>query len=160
MNQIQIHLVNVGKNKPLPNSEVNRTCYAEKHKNSWTLYVQHEFGGIKHLGIFAKTVNEVMDGCLKDTAELTDMLSCDLPSQIAGILNAHDVKIDHHEESELLGKPVPKVLHYLMNQYPLCNFEEGMRVAYGRDEGKKITQKFVFIKWPSLSYSQGICVTE
>ena len=136
MSRIQINLVNVETNAPLSGKEIERSCHVEKNENSWILYIQHDFGGRKNHAIFAKAVNEIMDGCLKEIGELSDMLSCDSPSQIPGVLDDHNVAIDHDEESEPLGQPVPNVLHYLMNQYPLCNFEEGTRVAYGQDEGK------------------------
>jgi hypothetical protein len=135
MSQVQIHLVNAESKKPLPDSKIERTCHVEKQENSWTLYIQHEFGGRQNQGIFAKAVNEIMDGCLKEVVELTDMLSCGSPSEIPGMLNDHNVKIDCNEESEELGQPVPNVYHYLMIQNPLCHFEEGTRVAYGKDKG-------------------------
>jgi hypothetical protein len=137
MRQVQIHLVNAESKQPLPDSASVKTCQVEKQENSWTLYIQHEFGGRKHHAIFAKAVNEIMDGCLKEIGELSDMLSCDSPSQIADVLNAHNVAPDYNEESEQLGQPVPNVYHYLMIQNPLCHFKEGTRVAYG-NEGKTL----------------------
>jgi HEPN domain-containing protein len=135
MSEVQIHLVNVETKTPLPQSKIERTCHVEKQENSWTLYIQHDFGGRKNHSIFAKAVNEIMDGCLNEIGELSDMLSCDSPSQIPDVLNDHNVAIDHNEESEQLGHLVPNVYHYLMIQNPLCDFEEGTRVAYGKDEG-------------------------
>ena len=137
MEQVQIHLVNVLTNEPLPQSSVDRSCHVEKEENSWTLFIQHEFGRRKNHSIFAKAVNEIMDGCLEQTAELSDMLSCDSPSQIPGVLNDHDVAIDYNEENEQFGLPVPDVYHYLIIQKPLCNYEEGARVAYDEDGGNK-----------------------
>ena len=135
MSRVQIHLVNVKTKTPILQSKVDRTCHVEKQDNSWTLYIQHEFGGRKNHAIFAKAVNDIMDGCLNEIGTLSDMLSCDSPSQIPGVLNDHDVAIDYNEESEQLGQAVPNVYHYLMIQNPLCDFEEGDRVAYGEDEG-------------------------
>ena len=136
MRQVQIHLVNVATNKALPLSKADRTCHVEKQENSWTLYIQHDYGGRKHHALAAKAVNEIMDGCLKEIGELSDMLSCDSPSQIPDVLNAHNVTPDYSEEGEQLGLFVPNVYHYLMIQNPLCNFKEGDRVAYGGDQGK------------------------
>jgi HEPN domain-containing protein len=135
MSQVQIHLVNVKTKTPLPQSKIERTCHVEKQQNSWTLYIQHDFGGRKNHSIFAKAVNEIMDGCLNEIGELTDMLSCDSPSQIPDVFNDHNLAIDYYEESEQLGQPVPNVYRYLMIQNPLCDFEEGTRVAYGKEEG-------------------------
>jgi HEPN domain-containing protein len=135
MKRVQTHLVNVETKTPIPQSKVNRTCHVEKQDNSWTLYIQHEFGGRKNHAIFAKAVNDIMDGCLNEIGGLSDMLSCDSPSQIPDVLNDHDVAIDYNEESEQFGQAVPNVYHYLMIQNPLCDFEEGDRVAYGEDEG-------------------------
>ena len=135
MSEIQIHLVNVESEEPLPQSSIERLCHAQKEDNSWILYIQHDLGGIKSYSIVAKAVNEIMDGCLKEIAELSDMLACDSPSQIPSLLDNHNVAPDYSEENELLGQLVPKVCHYLMIQNPLCYFEEGARVAYGEDEG-------------------------
>ena len=136
MSQVQIHLVNVATKTPLSQSSIERTCHVQKEENSWTLYIQHEFGGRKNHAIFAKVVNEIMGGCLKEIGELSDMLSCDSSSQIPGVLNDHNVAPDYNEESEQLGQPVPNVYHYLMIQNPLCDFEQGTCVGYGKDEGK------------------------
>ena len=137
MRQVQTHLVNVATNEPLPLTEADRTCHVEKQENSWTLYIQHDYGGRKHHSLAAKAVNEIMDGCLKGIGELGDMLSCDSPSQIPGVLKAHDVPPDYSEEGgDQLGLTVPNVYHYLMIQNPLCNFKEGDRVAYSGDQGK------------------------
>ena len=137
MRQVQTHLVNVTTNKPLPLTEADRTCHVEKQENSWTLYVQHDYGGQKHHSLAAKAVNEIMDGCLKGIGELSDILSCDSPSQIPGVLKAHDVAPDYSEEGgDQLGLTVPNVYHYLMIQNPLCNFKEGDQVAYSGDQGK------------------------
>jgi HEPN domain-containing protein len=135
MSEIQIHLVNVDSKKPLPQSSIQRMCHAQKEDNSWILYIQHDFGGLHCFSIVAKAVNEIMDGCLKETAELNDMLLCDSPSQIPLVLDSHNVPPDYGEENELLGQLVPSVCHYLMIQNPLCYFEEGDRVAYGEDKG-------------------------
>jgi hypothetical protein len=136
MRQVQIRLVNVARTTPLRQSSIDRPCHVEKEENLWTLYIQHEFGGRKNQGVLVKAVNEIMDGCLKEMLELAGMLSCDSPSEIPGLLNVHNVAIDHNEESEELGHLVPNIYHYLMIQNPLCHFEEGTRVAYGKDEGK------------------------
>ena len=136
MSRVQIHLVNVRSKIALPQSSTERACHVQKEENSWILYIQHDFGGRKNHAIFAKAVNEIMDGCLKEIGELSDMLSCDSPSQIPGVLNDHNVAPDYSEESELLGQPVPNVYYYLMIQNPLCNFEQGAHIAYGKYEGK------------------------
>ena len=135
MKKIDIHLINVSMEKSLPRSSVERSCHVEKEENSWTLYIQHEFGGKKNHAIFAKAVNEIMDGCLEQVSELTDVLSCDSPSQIPGVLTDHNIAIDHNEEIELLGQSVPNVYHHLMIQKPLCDFKQGDCVAYDVKEG-------------------------
>ena len=135
MRRVEIHLVTVATSTPIPQSKVKRSCHFEKQDDSWTLYIQHEFGGRKNHGIFAKAVNEIMDECLKGTGELSDMLMCDSPSQIPGVLDDYNVAPDYSEESEQLGQLVPNVYHYLMIQNPLCDFAEGAYVAYGVDEG-------------------------
>ena len=135
MRRVEIHLVTVATSTPIPESKVNRSCHFEKQDDSWTLYIQHEFGGRKNHAMLAKAVNEMMDECLKGIGELSDMLSCDSPSQIPDVLDDHNVAPDHSEESEQLGQLVPNVYHYLMIQNPLCDFAEGAYVAYGVDEG-------------------------
>ena len=135
MRLVQVRLVHKVSKKALPQSNVVRSCHVEKEKNSWILYIEHEFGGRKNHAIFAKAVNEIMDGCLNDIGALGDILSCDSPSEIPGVLNDHDVTPDYSEESGLLGLLVPSVYHYLMIQNPRCDFDEGARVAYSEDEG-------------------------
>ena len=134
MRQVKVQLVDMETKTPLPQSSTERICHVVKEEGSWTLYVQHEFGGRKSQAILAKAVNEIMDNCFEGIGELSDMLSCDTPSQIAEVLNDHNVTIDYHEDSEELGQPVPNVYHFLMIQNPLCQFEEGTRVAYGVDQ--------------------------
>ena len=136
MKQVQIHLVDMETNMPLLQSNIDRTCHVEKQEDSWTLYIQHDFGGRKTHSIFAKLVNEIMDGCLVDTSELSDMLSCDSPSEIPGVLDDHNIAPDYDEEGEQLGQSVPSVCHYLIIQNPLCDFKEGDRVVYGVNKGK------------------------
>ena len=135
MKTIKTRLVLVRTRTPLEGSSCERTCYVVKETGSWWLYIQHEFGGKKTQGILSKSVNEIMGNCVNDMciAELTDMLSCDTPSQIAGVLNDHDVSRDFHEEDEELGRVIPSVYHYLIQQNPLCTFDEGSNVAYGVD---------------------------
>ena len=136
MDQVQIHLVNVKTKKPLPQSNIDRMCHVEKQDDLWTLYIQHDFGGRKAHSMFAKLVNEIMDGCLLDISVLSDMLSCDSPSEIPGVLDDHNVAQDYDEEGEELGQSVPSVCHYLIIQNPLCDFKEGDRVVYGVDKGE------------------------
>lgn len=131
MKEIQVRLVYVENSSPLENSNVKRTCHVEKKNDTQTLYIQHEFGGKKNHALFAKAVNEILGGCLIQLAELTDLLSCVSPSQIPHVLDDHDIARDYEEENEELGELVPHVYHYLIIQYPFCNFEEGERVAYG-----------------------------
>ena len=47
MKQVHIHLVNMETNMPLQQSNIDRTCHVEKQEDSWTLYIQHDFGGRK-----------------------------------------------------------------------------------------------------------------
>ena len=151
MRQVQTRLVNLATNEPLPRSQTDRTCHVEKQEKSWTLYIQHDYGGQKHHAIVAKAVNEIMDGCLKGIGELSDILSCDSPSQIPAVLNGHDIAPDFSEEGgEQLGLSVPKVYHYLMIQNPLCNFKEGDRVAYSGDQGKLNRKTLLDSRGPCL----------
>ena len=145
MSTIKIHLVDVKTQTPLEKSSFERTCYVVNEDDSWILYIQHEFGGKKTQAILSKAVNEIMDEYIEDmcVAGLTDMLSCDMPSQIPEVLNAHDISLDLPEEDEELGRAVPEVYHYLMQQNPLCKFDDGARVAYGVDqkEGEDCTEE-------------------
>ena len=134
MSTIKIRLVDVKRQKPLEVSSFERTCYVVNKDDSWILYIQHELGGTKTQAILSKAVNEIMDGCIDGVAELTDMLSCDMPSQIPEVLSAHDISLDFVDEDEELGRAVPEVYHYLMQQNPLCKFDDGARVAYGVDQ--------------------------
>ena len=149
MRQVKIHFVNVATNRALPNSSEERSCHVEKLDDSWILYIKHEFGGRKNQGVLAKAVNEIMDGCLKEVLELSDMLSCDSPSQIPVVLNDHNIAADYSEGSEQLGQLVPDVYHYLIIQNPLCVFEEGEHVAYGKNEGK-IDACYINCNWTRL----------
>ena len=170
MKTINSHLVDVKTQTPLEGSSCERTCYVVKESKSWTLYIQHEFGGNKTQAILSKSVNEVMEGLLDEScmAELTDMLSCDAPSQIAGVLSAHDISHDFSEEDEELGREVPVVYHYLILQNPLCTFDKGARVAYGvdtkeeeeeeedwREEDEGATTKYILAKIISKSIQDG-----
>ena len=143
MRTIKTHLVDVKTQTPLEKSSFERTCYVVNKDDSWILYIQHELGGTKTQAILSKAVNEIMDGCVDGVAELTDMLSCDMPSQIPEVLSAHDISLDFVDEDEELGRVVPEVYHFLMQQNPLCKFDEGARVAYGVDqeEGKVCTEE-------------------
>ena len=67
---------------------------------------------------------------------IADILSCDSPSEIADVLNSHDIQPDVAEEEEdiaKLGREVPVVFHYLMQQNPLFVFHEGELVAFGME---------------------------
>ena len=143
MSTIKIRLVDVKTQRPLEESSFERTCYVVNKDDSWILYIQHELGGTQTQGILSKAVNEIMDGCVDGVAELTDMLSCDMPSKIPGVLSAHDISLDFVDEDEELGHVVPEISHYLMQQNPLCKFDDGARVAYGVDqrEGEDLTEE-------------------
>ena len=143
MRTIKTHLVDAKTQTPLEESSFERTCYVVNKDDSWILYIQHELGGTKTQALLSKAVNEIMDGCIDGVAELTDMLSCDMPSQIPEVLSAHDISLDFVDEDEELGRAVPEVYHYLMQQNPLCKFNDGARVAYGVDqeEGEDFTEE-------------------
>ena len=64
---------------------------------------------------------------------IADILSCDSPSAIADVLNNHDIQLDVAEEELKLGREVPLVFHYLMQQNPLFVFHDGELVAFGME---------------------------
>ena len=96
MNIIKIHLVHRKTEKVLEGSSMEHICHVITSNKSWSLYVQHEFGGKNIRGVLSKCVNKIMDCCLEDQylSVLTDMLSCHLPTEIPDVLDTYDVDKD------------------------------------------------------------------
>ena len=96
MSSIKIRLLNKVTGTVVEGTSMEHICYVVKGNDSWTLYVQHEFGGKNIRGILSKCVNEIMDNCLEENyiMMLTDMLTCNLPHDIADVLDSHDIDKD------------------------------------------------------------------
>ena len=132
METIKVRLILAETNQALENSSTKRPCYVVRAKDSWKFYIQHDNVGKSKLSI---AINKILDGQLDEKFLLVigDMLSCDSPSQIADELNNHDIQLDVAEEELKLGREVPLVFHYLMQQNPLFVFHDGELVAFGMD---------------------------
>ena len=140
METIQVHLILAETNQALVGSSANRPCYVVKEEDSWKLYIQHAYDGKSKLSM---AINKVLDWHLdeKYLLVIADFLSCASTSQIADTLNSHDIERDVAEEELKIGREVPVVYHYLMQQNPLFVFHRGELVAFGvelREESEDV----------------------
>ena len=131
METVQVHLVVVKTNEVLKGSSMPRKCFVVKRadNDAWTLYMKH---GVISSNL-AKSINKILDWRIKEEFLLavSGMLSCNMPLQIPGVLNEHDINVDVGKNDEVkLGSEVPVVFHQLLEQNPLFVFHAGERVAY------------------------------
>ena len=134
MRKISVHLVDTATEEPLPNSSIQRQCYAVERNNSWKLYIKHSTEETQAIPL-AYSIDKIARGIFYSTSLpiISSMLLCRSPSQLSDIMDQFNVTEDFSEEALKIGAEVPLVFHYLLQQSPLFLFHEGEIVAYGME---------------------------